>query len=284
MKTFLFQAMLIGASLFFSKNTSQAQQKMELEVMTIGKKYDILSKTLNQKRSYWVYLPKDYLNKSQMGITFPVAYLLDGELYFLTAVGIQTQFEKNINLAEAEVILVGIENIDRTKDLTPTAANSSKGHATLENSGGGPTFQKFITKELIPEIDRTYATSNRRIFIGHSFGGLSVMYSFLTTPNSFTDYIAIDPSLWWDNEKLLKSATALLTQRSYQDTKLYIAKAGQKKPETDDEETIDKILEKTDPKGLLWKYRNFEDQTHGSVIIPALQDALKFIYDRRLAD
>ena len=66
------------------------------------------------------------------------------------------------------LIVVGIGNTDRTRDLTPSRAKVE----SYPTSGGGDKFLEFIQSELIPEIEKRYRTAPYRIFAGHSFGVL----------------------------------------------------------------------------------------------------------------
>ena len=104
-----------------------------------------------------------------------------------------------------EMIVVGITNTNRDKDLKPTITNLD-GVVDL-NSGGGGNFMNFIENELIPHIDSIYPTAPYRIFSGHSLGGLTVINTLLNNTQLFNAYIAIDPSLWWNNQTLLGTST-----------------------------------------------------------------------------
>lgn len=48
----------------------------------------------------------------------------------------------------------------------------------------------------------------RRTLIGHSFGGLFTVNAVLTQPHAFDDFIAADPSFWWDQRRLIQKAAA----------------------------------------------------------------------------
>ena len=45
--------------------------------------------------------------------------------------------------------------------------------------------------------------------MGESLAGLFVMETFLLEQDLFDTYIAIDPSLWWNNQKLASSAVSV---------------------------------------------------------------------------
>src|SRR5690606_3908398 len=162
-----------------------------------GSRHEIHSDILNETRSYWVSLPDSYDENNAQNIQYPIIYVLDGEKYFPVVVGV-LDFLSNGNRSQFQkCIVVGIVNTDRTHDSTPTPAVSSRGGATLANSGGRPRFARFIESELIPAAEEKLRPSGRRIVIGHSFGGLEAAYLLLHRPTCLTAYLLFDPSLWW---------------------------------------------------------------------------------------
>lgn len=74
-------------------------------------------------------------------------------------------------------------------------------------SGQADRFLDFLEKELIPHIDRNYRTYPHRIIAGWSFGGLLATHALIHRPEIFDAYLAISPSLWWDEELLLAEAS-----------------------------------------------------------------------------
>lgn len=76
------------------------------------------------------------------------------------------------------MIVVGIPNTDRIRDLTPTHVNAALPYTDslmLKTTGGGERFVLFIEKELMPHIDSLYPAQPYKILTGHSFGGLTVI-------------------------------------------------------------------------------------------------------------
>ena len=142
---------------------------------------------------------------------YPVVYLLDGDAHFNSVVGmIQYLSQVNSNNACPEMIVVGISNTDRTRDLTPTKSGDDPFLKTMpglavQTSGGGEAFMSFIEKELMPHINSKYPTQPYKILIGHSLGGLTVMNAVINHTKLFNTYIAIDPSMWWDNLNFQKT-------------------------------------------------------------------------------
>jgi len=192
--------------------------------VTIGTIDSVQSKILNEQRKIWVYVPNaGQLDSKQR---FPVVYLLDGDAHFYSVVGmIQQLSQVNGNTVCPEMIVVGIPNTDRTRDLTPTHIDAEPpmmDSASAKTSGGGEQFVSFIEKELMPHIDSLYPTEPYKMLIGHSFGGLTAINIAMNHTKLFNSYIAIDPSMWWDKMNFLKATKKALEEKKFAGTTLYL--------------------------------------------------------------
>jgi len=200
-----------------SASAQEANTQQDDSAITIGERFSIASEVLDEERDYWVYLPASYNSSIYAPQSYPVLYLLDGNAHFHSASGV-VQFMSsgiNSNVQIPGLIVVAIPNTDRTRDLSPTHSTTGwdgKEDPSLESSGGGDTFLRFISEELSPEIDSTYRTLPYRILVGHSLGGLLALHALLDTPQMFQAYIAIDPSLWWDDQVLVRRIASRLDE------------------------------------------------------------------------
>lgn len=130
------------------------------------------------------------------------------------------------------MVVVAILNTDRTRDLTPTHVLDGI-YSRYETSGGAENFTAFIGKELMPYIETHYPVAPYRTLIGHSFGGLFVINTLIHHTDMFSAYIAIDPSLWWDDQKLMKQAEHALGENRFKNKSLYFAIANTMTPGMD---------------------------------------------------
>ena len=89
--------------------------------------------------------------------------------------------------------------------------------------GGSEPFRRFIRDELMPEVRSRYRTTDEAGIVGESLAGLFVVETFLLAPELFDIYIAIDPSLWWNDEKLVDGADERLRSRPKLAKTLYLA-------------------------------------------------------------
>ena len=201
-----------------------------------GRMDTLYSKTLGEARTIRIYLPSSYSDTYFYPRRYPVAYLLDGEgLYDPVSSMVRLLSEDRGPMDFPDLIIVAIYNTDRNRDLTPTRAAHAPGmdSAALSHTGGGERFLSFIGSELIPHIDSIYRTAPYKIFMGHSLGGLTVINAFLHHTSMFNAYIATDPSIMWDEQKLLHQAKDRLRENKYAGKTLYLAIANNLPPGTD---------------------------------------------------
>lgn len=252
---------------------------------TIGETYTIHSNILNEDRIIDVQLPQNYSNQDFAKGKYPVVYVLDGDTNFSLVASLERFSTKFLFRSQPEMIVVGIRNIDRTKDYTPTKSLSKNKDNKLqyETSGGAENFINFIDKELKPFVNKKFRTTDFNILHGHSFGGLFAIYTLLNHTDSFDAYIAIDPSLWWDNKVIFKQAQEEFKIKDFKNKSLYVALAHEKidaqKDRLEHGSTIRKFCEELLPTTQLyssWKY--YPDYNHGSVPIPSSYDAMVAIF------
>ncbi|MBF4465434.1 alpha/beta hydrolase-fold protein [Flavobacterium sp. LC2016-12] len=272
-----------------------AQNRNNIQIGTVD---SISSKVLNEERKIWVHLPRSAQNTGFAKQKYPVVYLLDGDAHFSSVVGmIEELSEINGNTICPEMIVVGITNTNRNRDLTPTHSSVDPPFVTKglsEQSGGGEKFAEFIEKELIPYIDSKYPTAPYRTLIGHSFGGLTVMNILTNHTHLFNSYIAIDPSMWWDHQKFLAETEKKLSSKKLSNISLFMAAANT----MDDNMNIVKVrrdttaftkhirsildlndfLNKNKKSGLNYEYEYYNNDNHGSVPLIATYDGLRFIF------
>lgn len=255
--------------------------------ITIGQRRTMHSALLNEQREYWVYLPAGYNDSIAAQASYPVIYVLDGERHFYTHVAIQHALGEGLYRYMPEAIVVGVVNTDRTRDLTPSKSSLlHQGKALFGNSGGAEQFHRFLTEELRREISAQYRVNGYSALVGHSFGGLFAVYSLLNHPGSFQAYVALDPSLWWDDSLLMKQAAERWNMLSLKGVNLYLSFGGEEKGEQDRQkqgETIrefcTRFLSDCSSNGLRARWDYLENEDHGTIWFPGSFQAMKFLFD-----
>jgi len=254
--------------------------------ITIGKKYSLYSKILKEKRTYSVYLPPSY--KSNPNKKYFVAYVLDGgKNKFLEVTGIAQSMNSiaDLKMQIPELIIVSIENTDRTRDFTPTHSLNyldAENIAAFNSSGGAKPFMQFIGKELMPQIDSSYRTLSKNLIIGHSLGGLFAINCLLESPGLFNYYILIDPSWFWDHNYIGKRTREILKTKTDLTGRVYIALANNFQEDNRHYKwgnEFYELLKNSSSSKVDTKLRYFEDEKHLTVPIPATYYGLRYIFD-----
>jgi len=271
---------------------AQSNQSDE-PLLQIGEQYSLNSDALGESRNYWVHLP--YGQPLVEGRQYPVIYLLDGETHLGGLAAVQEYYNQ---FRIPEMIVIAVSNSEnRTRDLTPSEISSRNGMEVNE-SGGAERFASFLTDELIPSVDATFPTTNHRVLIGHSFGGLFVIETLLKSPESFSNYIALDPSLDWDEQRWLHEALETFASSQFERKGLFVSVSNEI-IRFSDTLTFESVasdttvfsqgirssfsfvhqLESAAPPGLHFDWAFYEDDIHGSIPLIGMRDAFVNLYD-----
>lgn len=245
----------------------------EAKPFTIGETRILKSAILNEDRTLNIYLPEGF-DKSK---SYPVIYLLDGSANedFLHIVGLVQFYKMQFNMPD--FLVVGIANVDRKRDFTF--------HTDLEDlkkeyptTGHSAKFIEFVEKELQPFVNKTYKTTKTKYIIGQSLGGLLASEILLKKPSLFTHYLIVSPSLWWDNESLLKEAKTLLDQQKEMNSYVYISVGFQEhKTMVKDAKEFAEVLKKAKPK-LKIDYLPLEKENHATILHQSISEAFKKLF------
>lgn len=226
---------------------------------------------LAETRRINVYTPPGYDGRARV----PVLYMPDGgmeeDFPHLTATVDRLIREGAI----PPVLVVGIENTERRRDLTgPTDVETDRKIAP--RVGGSAVFRAFLRDELMPEVIRRYCTSADTAIIGKSLAGLFIVETLLLDPAMFRRYAALSPSLWWNAERLAQGAAVQLAQLPKEPRMLFAASAG------DDIlpgiERFAAALKASAPPPLRWSYAPRSDLLHSNIYRSLSATALTAIF------
>jgi uncharacterized protein len=233
------------------------------------------SKILSETRRLLVSLPKGYDRSTE---AYPVLFLMDGAQQ-IEMVGAMARALSDQGSVIPELIVVGIVNTDRERDLT---FEKSAPGAPMPTAGGAADFLKMIREEIFPLIESRFRTAPFRILHGHSLGGYVASRTFLNEPRSFNAYIAVSSSLQMENFRWLDEAEKKLREGDNAKTffqltlgnegyrtdpafeaawaKFTAALAAEKKPH------------------YAWASRRHLDDNHGSIPIISTYEGLRAIF------
>ena len=248
------------------------KSKPNIDPIPTHDSFMIESRFVKETRIINVWTPLNYKDSEE---SFPVLYMPDG--------GIKEDFPHIANTISKliksnripPIILVGIENTERGRDLTGSS-EIKKDAEYCPLTDGAKNFRAFITDELSKEINKRYRNTNEKGIIGESLAGLFVMETFFLTPEAFNFYIAFDPSLWWNNHYLERNASELLLNLPKKRTKLWFAGSGAEDISIHTNK-LSKTLLDANPLGLAWKYANEPEEKHHTIFRATKEKALIWI-------
>jgi predicted alpha/beta superfamily hydrolase len=242
--------------------------------LVIGDTFTIDSKILGESRRINVYPPPGYGESRDARV--PVLYMPDGGMAedFLHVAGLLQVSVGNGTMRP--FLLVGIENTQRRRDMTgPTENEDDKKIAP--RVGGSAAFRRFIRDELMPQVKGRYRTTNETAIVGESLAGLFVVETFFLEPDLFDTYIAIDPSLWWNKQKLVHDAAERLHARPRLEKTLYFASSDEKEI-ADIAQRFAEVLGKHAPSRIRWHYEKMPEEKHSTIYHPAALKAFRAVF------
>ncbi|RSV92343.1 alpha/beta hydrolase [Klebsiella aerogenes] len=226
----------------------------------------------------WTAIP----NKAAPPTGYPVLYMLDGnavmdrlsdELFkqlaeqsppVIVAVGYQTNLPFDLN--------------GRSYDYTPAVRKNNETYAGRK-SGGSEDFRQLLeTRIAVIAEQGLHINPQRRALWGHSYGGLFVLDSWLSS-SYFQSYYSASPSLGRDNFSLLNRITTV-TPASYCAKKLVVME-GSATPGDKRDSNADRVLTKVNTamttlkeKGVDASVWDFPGQGHGPMFNASFRSAL----------
>ncbi|QVL34261.1 alpha/beta hydrolase [Telmatocola sphagniphila] len=242
--------------------------------LVIGDTFSINSQILSEKRVINVYFPPGYSESTDMRL--PVLYMPDGGLAedFLHVAGLVQVGSGNGTMRP--FILVGIQNTERRRDLTGPTANA-KDKTIAPHVGGSAEFRRFLREELMPEVSKRYRTTAEKAIVGESLAGLFVIETLFLEPDLFDTYIAFDPSLWWNDQQMLKKSGVEYLPKLPSGKHLFFANSGESSLAPLVEE-LKENLRKSAPKGFDWHSQEFKSETHATIFHPACLIAFRTMF------
>lgn len=284
-------AALFGESRWTDADSFLAARQLDLTAAVSGRTYRL-----------WVSVPEG----PPPADGFPVLYVLDGHVSFpLAALIARERSERGQVLGFAPGIVVGIVHLKseadpnpRAEDFTPPAADlSDTGDTLAERQGGADRFLDFLEGEVKPAVMSAFPIDRKRqALFGHSYGGLFVLHTLFTRPESFQRYIAASPSIWWNHRFILgerdtflatklpslrhdgRAPRLLLAVGSLEQTPLPHHVAAGRASMMVERRMIDNARElalEFDRAGLPCRWLLLEGENHGTARVPALNHAIR---------
>lgn len=242
---------------------------------SIGETVEIHSDILSEKRVLNMYLPAGYHADSVKACD--AIYLLDGSAHedFLHIVGLVQFF--NLQMGMPPTIVVGIGNVDRKRDFT-YHTDDKEYTDYCPTCGESEQFIRFLKEELQPYINANYKVNERRILIGQSLGGLLASEILFKDPNLFTDYLIVSPSIWWDNESLLKQGGELFEGQSTEELQVYVSVGAEGRIMIRGAKGVHRIVRKAGKENLTLHFKPLKKENHATILHESIYQAFKIMY------
>jgi predicted alpha/beta superfamily hydrolase len=290
LKNLLIITLIVCSQQLVKAQVNQNQQYLQ----KTGVLDSLYSEILEESRKFYVQVPFSY--NAEKDQKYPAVFILDGETFLPTVNDVQNYYSGGFM---PEMVLVGIANDkNRVRDLTTSTITTKYGMPFNEKNGEADNFRKFIQEELIPFIESKYPVTNYRTLIGHSYGGLFVISTLIHQPNLFANYLAIDPSLDWDNQRLIKESEEIFKNQDYKNKSLFMSLSGQLHMQNS-EITIDNVMQDTTDytlfsrsnitfsnivkqntdNGLSFYWKFYTKDIHGTIPFPSIMDGLISLFE-----
>jgi predicted alpha/beta superfamily hydrolase len=207
--------LLAAAALFLTPAPSLAQGPTPAQSPVLVRRsvqFDMHSKVSG--RTYRIFVFKPAAPPPPAG--YPVLVVTDANMTFPLAATVDATFGLGGGKS-ALIVGVGYAADDdftpimlRNRDLTPPTPLSGIEHnpgmpaPKPEDFGVSEEFYRFLTEELRPVIAASYPVdASDQTLYGHSLAGLFTLGVLFNHPQSFRNFVASSPSIWWNNRAIL---------------------------------------------------------------------------------
>jgi tetratricopeptide (TPR) repeat protein len=235
---------LITIVLFVTFYIADGQQNDGDDVV-IGKYRTINSNILGEERRILVNLPVGYETSE---IQYPVVFHLYGDFvmtYFANAASFLERLHSFKKIPG--VILVGVDNTDRYRDLRPLKPDGAP--------GGSSSFVRYFQEELIPFIEQNYRTTNYRILVGPQAGACFGYYALMEHPDLFDAFIlenSFDNPQKIDDYLITKARSFFKPEKTLH--KFLYVKTDSKSPNYQFSVEQQSVIEKSCPRDFRYKF------------------------------
>ncbi|WP_296383163.1 alpha/beta hydrolase-fold protein [Winogradskyella sp.] len=220
---------------------------------------------LDGKRELKIQLPRNYDSEEKR--SYPLVLVLDGDYLFEPVAGnidYQAYWEDI-----PDCIVVGVKQGKTRED------DFFYDNDTFFPAHEGADFYEFVAAELLPYIEDNYKASNFRIVIGHDLGANFINYYLFKDDPLFRSYVALSPDLAPEMVNRLQERLLILEKETFY--YMATADADVKVLRNAIVECDAKLKSIENPK-LHYKFDNFEDANHYSLVGRGIPKALNEIF------
>ncbi|QYJ88445.1 alpha/beta hydrolase [Shewanella halotolerans] len=261
---FLCVCLLMPLTQAWAKTPANADVTASGSAIIAGYEYSHDSREFKAPRRYMVSLPEGYHGNTRH---YPVLYVVDADFQFQHVSALALHLARMGKIAP--MIVVGIANQGQSDYLYATTWKSDEGEAF----GGADTFYRYLTKELVPTIDKQFRTNPHKALAGYSLGGLFTLYAMTQVNSPFDAYLAMSPSVWYDKMHYIELLKQRL-QKAPIEAPLFLTLANEQEMGVDE---LVGSLKGYDEQKIHWQFKQYPDENHFTTALPALNDGLLFL-------
>jgi predicted alpha/beta superfamily hydrolase len=226
------------------------------------------SSKLQEKRELVISLPASYEKNPTK--RYPLLILLDGDYLLNPFLGTLTYGAYWDDLPE--VIIVAIS---QNKKNERAADCGSIDEATGMPEGKSVDFFDFIALELLPHIQHDYRTTNFKIIAGHDTTAAFLNFYLYQDKPLFDAYISLSPELPLGMEEQIPKILTSMKQPLF----YYLSTAdGDVKNMYERINLLDNKVKEIKNPDLNYKFENFKDASHFSMVLHSIPSALYQIF------
>jgi tetratricopeptide (TPR) repeat protein len=101
----------------------------------------------------------------------------------------------------------------------------------------------------------------------------------MARPGVFNSYIAVSPSLQWENKEALKRAEEFFSKQKELNSTLFVSLGNEPGGIGESFDSFKQLLAKTQIKDFQWQAERMSDEDHGSVVMRSHYTGLRKVYD-----
>ncbi len=259
----------------------------------------IRAEALGRDYELHVALPPGYHANPER--RYPVLFTTDSPQSFPLIRGIHARLRGGGAVLEDAIIVglgyaVGDDGVQsRRRDYTPTPHGDIDARPTMPDRpvvyGEAEGYRRHIRDEVFPFLEARYRIDPaRRIYAGHSYGGLFGTHVLLTEPRMFRKYILISPSLWYGRRVMIARERAFaMRNRDLPAEVFFLIGSRETVPDPDTEphslsrfamvEDMDEMvagLRSRNYPSLVLESRVIPDEDHASVYFEAIRRGMEW--------
>lgn len=223
---------------------------------------------------------------------FPVLYMLDANGYFpLMATAARLQARRPDVTGVVPMVVAGIDHdadeafdADRRyRDFTPPTRDGGPPKLIEKFKIQPPCceadrFLAFLESEVKPLVERLAPVDRgKQSLFGHSLGGLLALHALAARPEAFQNVIAVSPSAWWDDQRVLDGLRAYANgDKGGAARSLVIVGAREHLDMRQGAAAAADVLTAGPASGPLTRFEETRYADHGTVVPVAINRALRF--------